>query len=163
MCEQFKLLLPESCQNAIQQENQLHLFTLGAYVLLLGKCCRGWGTQRHRHTSKRHHVGTTTMTDSRDRPITGRHRDGIQATFIKTKPLPVLADNYNMLGGRPGKELAEEEHSPEMRGGRKGTSSRLDIGSFLIGVEVSLRDSEPSWTEGLFGPLTNGRIKGMTI
>lgn len=47
-----------------------------------------------------------------------------------------------------------EGQSPKLRGDRKGT--RLDAGSFLIGVEVSLRNSEPNMTEGLFGPLTNG-------
>ncbi len=42
-----------------------------------------------------------------------------------------------------------------MRGERRG--AKLDVGTFLIGVEVSLRHSEPVDTEGLFGPLTNGK------
>ena len=47
-----------------------------------------------------------------------------------------------------------EGHSPKLRGERRG--ARLDAGSFLIGVEVSLRDCEAEMTQGLFGPLTQG-------
>ena len=38
-------------------------------------------------------------------------------------------------------------------GGRRG---RLDAGSFLVGVELSLRQSHSRTVQGLFGPLTNG-------
>lgn len=47
------------------------------------------------------------------------------------------------------------EDSPQMRGDRRG--ARLDVGTFLMGVEISLRNDNPSLTEGLFGPLTNGK------
>ena len=42
------------------------------------------------------------------------------------------------------------------RARRVAIGGRLDLGSFLVGVEVSLRDSSPQMTAGLFGPLTNG-------
>lgn len=32
----------------------------------------------------------------------------------------------------------------------------FDVGSFLIGIEASLRDLMPEKTNGLIGPLTNG-------
>jgi len=36
------------------------------------------------------------------------------------------------------------------------TTSLFDVGSFLIGTDVSLRQLVPEKTKGLIGPLTNG-------
>ena len=67
----------------------LHFMCLAGFVLLLGRCCRGW------------------------------------------------VPKYNPSKTRPQTNL-------------------FDVGSFLIGVEVSLRQLIPEKTKGLIGPLTNG-------
>ncbi len=175
VCEQFKLLLPESC--SIQSDQQFRLFTLGAYILMLGKCCRGWGLEHHVTRDLR------TATAKGTRRTLGRsgiHRQqedvfALDSTVLPRTPTkfvkPVFPDplqQYKLLGHayRPSMQSQQQQqqqqqpialgegHSPQLRGGRKG--ARLDVGSFLIGVEVSLRDFEPEMTEGIFGPLTNG-------
>ena len=48
-------------------------------------------------------------------------------------------------------------HGSPSRGIRKATiGGKLDLGSFLIGVDISLRDEDPNMTQGLFAPLSNG-------
>ena len=146
ICEQFKLLLPEHCQSSILPEDQFKLFTLGTYILLLAKCCRGWGTERR----------------TWERPIgSSVHRKG-QGSAAHYQVFPDPLQKYKTPGRGRGVSIQPiavgEGHSPKLRGDRRGM--RLDSGSFLVGVEVSLRDCEPDMTEGLFGPLTQGKGEG---
>ena len=71
------------------EDEMLHFMCLAGFVLLLGRCCRGW-TPKYSPCKSR-----------------------LQTTLF-------------------------------------------DVGSFLIGVEVSLRQLVPDKTKGLIGPLTNG-------
>lgn len=73
----------------MEEEEVLQFMCLAGYVLLLGRCCRGWTPKRSPHK------------------------------------------------GHPQTAL-------------------FDVGSFLIGVEVSMRQLVPEKTKGLIGPLTNG-------
>ena len=71
-------------------------------------------------------------------------------------------------GGERGGQLFSEDPLKAYRQGaddsprvvqlrlERRTGGQLDVGSFLIGVEVSLRQHAPALTQGLFGPLTNG-------
>lgn len=85
--------------------------------------------------------------------------DYVMSARLGSKQLfPDPLQRYKVAGRalgqpQPAAVAIGEGHSPKLRGGRR---ARLDVGSFLIGVEVSLRHCEPSLTEGLFGPLTNG-------
>lgn len=165
MCECFQRLLPESCQSSIQSHDQFRLFALGTYLLLLGKCCRGWGMERQVGMARDRPTGT-----ARERIVGSSTRrriaESASRTIADSAPRydyskQVFADplhqQFGLSGGttRVQPIAVGEGHSPKMRGDRRG--ARLDVGSFLIGVEVSLRDSEPSITEGVFGPLTNGK------
>ena len=79
----------------------------------------------------------------------------VQRRTTKSSPDPL--QKYKTPGRRVSIQpiAMGEGHSPKLRGDRRGM--RLDSGSFLVGVEVSLRDCEPNMTEGLFGPLTQGK------
>ena len=41
----FHLAFPEDPQPGVREDDLLCLACLGAYVLLLGRCCRGWGEE----------------------------------------------------------------------------------------------------------------------
>ena len=88
ICANFKSLFSKQVKD-MNHEEVLHFMCLAGFVLLLGRCCRGW--------------------------------------------IP----NYNPNKTRPQTTL-------------------FDVGSFLIGIEVSLRQLIPEKTKGLIGPLTNG-------
>ena len=122
---EFQQSFPEEYLTQVEKRELLGLLCLGAYVLLLGKCCRGWGT------------GERTTRGRTEENEGGGH-------FFSKDPL---------------KEYQQgAEDSPQavrLRLDRK-TGGQLDVGSFLIGVEVSLRQHAPALTQGLFGPLTNG-------
>ena len=94
------------------------------YVLLLGRCCRGWG------------VGETTLKTTE------------QDHFTQ----PVVSDPLQKY------QQGDERRSPHVtRSPIKRRGCKLDVGSFLIGVEISLRQQAPELTQGLFGPLTNSQ------
>ena len=134
MCVAFHLAFPEDPQPGVREDDLLCLACLGAYVLLLGRCCRGWGEE-------------------------GKRRRG------ETPPGPGAAQDplhhYQRLRGglrshdHPG-VVIPQPLSPR-RPRRATMTGRLDLGSFLVGVEVSLRHTHPRLTQGLFGPLTNGQ------
>ena len=124
----FLHLFPEEYLTKIDRKELLGLMCLGAYVLLLGKCCRGWGIGDKCTVSK-----------------------GLDETPDIPGPIPDPLLKYQQIGARHSPVISHEEGSRK-RGGR-----RLDVGSFLIGVEVSIRQMAPELTQGLFGPLSNGK------
>lgn len=138
MCTAFRMALPEEHLTRIKKEEVLSLMCLGAFVLLLGKCCRGWGA------------------DERGR---GEGASGSVHNII-----PPIMNPKQRFTADPLQEYKTEScrrnprtivvPSSSLRRASRG--GRLDLGSFLIGVEVSLRDCIPRETVGLFGPLTNG-------
>ena len=110
-----------------------------------------------RHMTTEHQLRVTTDTEDSS---THRIEEASSADFIPPmKQTQIFADplqKYKSHGRprRPQPVTVASDQFVKPREGRKGT--RLDVGSFLIGVEISLRNCEPSITEGLFGPLTNG-------
>jgi len=92
ICTNFKQLFIEQGIKEIKQDEILHYMCLAGFVLLLGRCCRGWGPK------------------------------------------------YGLHNARP------------------QTANLFDVGSFLIGIEVSLRQLMPEQTKGLIGPLTNSML-----
>ena len=170
VCESFRRALPEECLANIESEETLSLLCLGAFVLMLGRCCRGWGSEE---VSDRERGG-----GERERRDGGRMERGRGDGASRSKLLeesskmlgPVLPDvqkvkryiqdplqPYKHRGGREPCTIVVPGSPRNTKAARKvAMGAQLDLGSFLIGVEVSLRDCEPKKTAGLFGPLTNG-------
>ena len=88
ICANFKCLFLKQSVKDMDPQEILHFMCLAGFVLLLGRCCRGWVPK---YSSNKTHPQTTLF----------------------------------------------------------------DVGSFLIGIEVSLRQLVPEKTKGLIGPLTN--------
>ena len=159
VCNVFSQSFPEEHLTRIKQEELLSLFSLGSFVLLLGKCCRGWGaedsldrvgTNRKNETSKtRLHLHS----ESFKVPVIAEPPSTPQRQLNAPDPL----QKYKSAGeSRRGHTVVVPHRSPA-RGMRKATmGGKLDLGSFLIGVDVSLRDDEPRMAQGLFAPLSNG-------
>eukprot|EP00731_Ephydatia_muelleri_P023922 Em0016g193a len=128
--------LPESYLGSIGNDNLLNLLCLAVYVVLLGRCCRGWGC-------------------SQDTGLEGasKHRDGASNPLGETsEPLSLS----NPAEGAVGQASAGVGNNGVQPGGKRtAMRGQLDLGTFLVGVDVSLRDLFPDLTVGLFGPLTN--------
>ena len=170
MCESFRRTLPEECLTNIESEETLSLLCLGAFVLMLGRCCRGWGDEGR--TDKERGGG------ERERRVGGRMERGRGDGASWSKLLeesskmlgPVFPDvqkakryvqdplqSYKLRGVQEPHTIVVPGSPQNTKAARKvAMGAQLDLGSFLIGVEVSLRDCEPKKTAGLFGPLTNG-------
>lgn len=89
ICSTFRNFFLKQGVKDMEEEGILQFMCLAGFVLLLGRCCRGWTPK---HSPNKSHPQTTLF----------------------------------------------------------------DVGSFLIGVEVSMRQLVPEKTKGLIGPLTNG-------
>jgi hypothetical protein len=118
---------PEEVLVKINKREVLSMVSLGVYSVLLGYCCRGWG-------------------------MGGSSRGGTMTSTDKAPYRPPPAD--------PLLKYDEENFSKSSttlidRRGVKKRGFKLDVGSFLIGVDVSIRDISPDKTQGVFGPLTN--------
>ena len=157
VCRVFYQSFPEEHLGQVKQEELLGLFALGTYVLLLGKCCRGWG-----------------MEDSLSKPVGGGgsvetnrsqlHDESFTTPAIPDPPKPprlVHASDplqkYKSVAESRRQQTIVVPYGSPPRGTRKATiGGKLDLGSFLIGVDISQRDEDPNMTQGLFGPLSNG-------
>lgn len=139
VCSEFQEAFPKEQLALVGERELLCLFCLGAYVLLLARCCRGWGARDDR-------PGREKLSPVEDRASKRR------TSYFREDPLKQYKSN-------PGLVLrcdpAVSESFPR-RFKRTAAGGKLDLGSFLIGVEISLRHSHPLKTMGLFGPLTNG-------
>ena len=157
VCEGVRMTFPEEHQASVKEEELLCLVCLGAYVLLLGRCCRGWGEEvggggRVGKGNAGPGEGSTVAVDSpatqggsrtvRD-PLHHYKMDRGQRSHDPPPAVPVVIP-----------AAALEPSGCRTR--RAAMAGRLDLGSFLVGVEVSLRHSHRKATQGLFGPLTNG-------
>ena len=154
VCASFRASLPEEYLTILGDEDLRRLLCLGAYVLMLGRCCRGWGQQRdegRREEGRREEGRGRLQSDSRGCPVVPRppkpsyHSDPLQRYGAGPRQLPLSP--------------LKRARQAAMGGGR------LDVGTFLVGVEVSGRESTPRATEGLLGPLTNGEwgLHGATV
>ena len=123
----FLQSVPEECLMKIEKRELLGLLCLGAYVLLLGKCCRGWGS------------------NDKSTRLKMEGREGERQVYGEDP----LKDYHQGMEDSP--NTARNRLRMERRGG-----GLLDVGSFLLGVEVSMRQQAPALTQGLFGPLSNG-------
>ena len=162
---EFDRLLPSYCQNSIQQEDQFYLFTLAVYILLLAQSCRGWG--RGADLTCTTSIGADSfVTSAKLGTSVGRlnrldSSDEVQFSTMGLSAVckQVPSDNFEIQGRNVEEERVPlatvGESSPKLIGERR--QDRLDVGTFLVGVEVSHRNGNPSLTEGLFGPLTNGK------
>lgn len=128
-----------------------------AYVLMLGRCCRGWGVEKgvtKRNANPPHMEESSKVTTST-----------VIAEPQKLSPKHPVSDPLRKYKMREDEVHTRPRHTITMpscepvQGGTRQEKMRpgLDLGSFLIGVEMSLRDSEPDMTQGLFGPLSNGK------
>ncbi len=124
------------------------MMCLGAFVLMLGRCCRGWGT-KERVTRERGD---------------GASESKLNCVSAAVSSIPELPRTQHPLVNDPLQQYSSDivrkeamaPNSPGRRMTRKTMmGERLDLGSFLLGVDVSLRDCSPRMTQGLFGPLTN--------
>ena len=155
VCETFKQSLPEDYLSYLKEDELFSLMCLGAYVLMLGKCCRGWGADEGMVRGRGDGASGNLIEDSR--------ADFTTVVSETTNPRPHFPPDplqrYKVSGiSRVPKPVVLTQSSPSaVRNVRRATiTGKLDLGSFLIGMEVSLRHSEPQKTQGLFGPLTNG-------
>ena len=137
----------------IKQEELLSLFCFGTYVLLLGKCCRGWGAEDNSIKDRGGKAGGRLL-----------HNESFKAPVIAEPPkqqrqmhAPDPLQKYKTTGESRRQQTIVVPHGSPPRGTRKATiGGKLDLGSFLIGVDISLREEEPNMTQGLFAPLSNG-------
>lgn len=90
------------------------------YILILGRCCRGWDGNRTSNVA------------------------GPAGPSSRTYLDPLLKF----------KEREETESKEELIKRRRG---KLDTGTFLIGIDVSLRQLSAEKTQGLLAPLTNSK------
>lgn len=129
-----------------------------AYVLMLGRCCRGWGVEKSvtkRSTGSSKVTLSTVIADSARPTQKCPAPDPLRSYKTTTDEVRTV---------RPRNAVTIPHSQPTQGGGVRVTRQEkmrpgLDLGSFLIGVEVSLRDSEPDMTQGLFGPLSNGKCR----
>lgn len=139
VCVRLRESLSEQLEgHGVREEDWLSLVCLACYVLLLGRCCRGWGEEERR---KREAEGATPPPQP-PRAV----RDPLQ--------------QYKRNGGPLQQAVvipAPDASSPQ-RSRRARMGGRLDLGSFLVGVEVSLRQTNSRHTRGLFGPLSYGEL-----
>ena len=78
--------------------------------------------------------------------------DGCSGFFNLSKT-NVGPDSSKQVSGGP---LQNSTLRPRVKTAKPTNRGKLDLGSFLIGIELSMRDIDPENMEGLFGPLTNG-------
>ena len=156
VCRVFCQSFPEEHLDRVKQEELLFLFSLGTYVLLLGKCCRGWGADDSLVGNER--KGNKAIVTSQ------LHNESFRAPVI-AKPhtpqrqlhTPDPLQKYKSAGESRRQPTILVPHGSPGGGARRATiGGKLDLGSFLIGVDVSTRDEDPNMTQGLFAPLTNG-------
>ncbi len=154
MCDCFKQSLPEEYLKVLNEDEILSLMCLGAYALMLGKCCRGWGLEEG---LAKEQIDPQPLTDDSAANFTTVVSDNDrQKQHFPPDPL----QRYKMAGSSRGhKPVVISQSSPGvLRYNKRGAlNGRLDLGSFLIGIEASTRHCEPLSTQGLFGPLTNGK------
>ena len=157
----FYQSFPEEHLGQVKQEELLGLFALGTYVLLLGKCCRGWGTEDLPSKSVSSGEGGQNRSQL--------HNESFTTPVIANPPnMPVRLvhasdplQKYKSAAECRRQQTVIVPYGSPPRGVRKANiGGKLDLGSFLIGVDISLRDEDPNMTQGLFAPLSNGtRVK----
>ena len=155
----FSQSFPEEQLGRIKQEELLSLFSLGTYVLLLGKCCRGWGADDTSDGGKRTRGNVGSKTELHDESFRAPVIAEPPSTPQRQVHAPDPLQKYKSVGESRRQRTIVVPHGSPARGVRKATiGGKLDLGSFLIGVDVSLREEEPSMTQGLFAPLSNGTL-----
>ena len=157
VCKVFRQSFPEEHLGRIRQEELLYLFSLGTYVLLLGKCCRGWGADESL-------VGNEKRRGDLEATATSQFQNDFRAAIIAKSSTPQRQPHvsdplqkYKSAGDSKRQQTIIVPYGSPGRGHRRTTiGGKLDLGSFLIGVEISLRNDDPNMMQGLFAPLTNG-------
>ena len=154
VCDKFKQSLPEQYLHLLKEEETLSLLCLGAFALMLGKCCRGWGMKVQGSGASE-----TLLTDDSRADVTT-----VVSETVKQRQQHFPHDplqRYKIAGSsrahKPVVVLTQRSPGAIRHDNRGSITGHLDLGSFLIGLDVSLRHSEPQQTQGLFGPLSNGR------
>ena len=151
VCSNFRMSLPEEHLTCIKEEEVLSMMCFGAFVLMLGKCCRGWGSDEQRARGRGDGASDSVLHENSTKA--GLTPATPQSTKPKKRFISDPLQQYKMDSRCPRTIVVPS--SPLRRASRAMVGGRLDLGSFLIGVEVSLRDCIPRETVGLFGPLTN--------
>ena len=166
----FQQSFPEEHLGQVKQEELLSLFALGTYVLLLGKCCRGWGTDdslsKPSDGAGRKEEGGGVETNLRSQ----LHNDSFASPVMADAPKQPRLRMHTSDPLQKYKSVAESRRQQTIvvpygsppRGVRKANiGGKLDLGSFLIGVDISLREEDPNMTQGLFAPLSNGEYASL--
>lgn len=155
VCAAVRMAFPEEHQTSVKEEELLCLVSLGTYVLLLAKCCRGWGEEKGGGRER----GRDDVIN--EKPLTNSNSES-PLEMVRPRMVRDPLHQYKR-NGAPRQHISTAvvlpvppETSP-CRSRRARMVGRLDLGSFLIGIEVSLRHSHPRPSQGLFGPLSNGR------
>ena len=161
----FYQSFPEEHLGQVEQEDLLSLFALGTYVLLLGKCCRGWGTEDS--LSGKPGDGGSGRGEKRATTDWSQLHDESFTTPVMADPpkpprlvhAPDPLQKYKSVAESRRQQTVVVPYGSPPRGVRKANiGDKLDLGSFLIGVDISLRDEDPNMTQGLFAPLSNGTV-----
>ena len=139
MCATLRGSVPGSSIASIPEQHLVQIFCLSAFTLMLGRCCRGWG---------------------KDEKVANQLRgqaDGCSGCFQNQEgsSTRVPAVTHNVRGVTQQSAEGRAQHRPKTAH-RSMAGGKLDLGSFLIGVEVSGRDLDPERMAGVFGPFTNG-------
>ena len=139
VCAALKTSVPGSSIASIPEQQLMKVFCLSAFTIVLGRCCRGWG---------------------KNEKVADRLRgqaDGCSGCFQAqdVSSTKVLAAAHNVWGTAQQSVERRIQHRPKTAH-RSIAGGKLDLGSFLIGVEVSGRDLDPERMAGVFGPFTNG-------
>ena len=129
----LKESIPRECLDLLSKRNMMQVFSLSIYVLMLGKCCRNWSSEEKLANQLRGEADGCSS-----------FFQGSDASVRKLKPEPTIECQ---------KSYTVKDMKQSIFGGK------LDLGTFLVGVEISLRDLDSESKGGVFGPLTNGTLK----
>ena len=137
VCEALKASSPSSTISNIPEQQLMKIFCLSAFTVMLGRCCRGWG---------------------KDEVVANQLRgqaDGCSGCFLPQEGSSTKVPTVTQLVRGRTQQPVQGQCRPKTAH-RSMTGGRLDLGSFLIGVEITARDLDPDRMAGVFGPLTNG-------
>lgn len=137
MCAALKASIPDGSISNIPARRLMKIFCLSAFTVMLGRCCKGWG---------------------KDELVANQLRgqaDGCSGCFLPQEGSSTKVPTVTQLVRGITQQPVEGQCRPKTAH-RSMTGGKLDLGSFLIGVEISARDLDPERMAGVFGPLTNG-------
>lgn len=139
VCVALRASVPGGSISSIPAQHLTKIFCLSAFTVMLGRCCRGWG---------------------KDEKVANQLRgqaDGCSGCFQPQEGTSTKVPAVTHLVQSTTQQSVEGRIQCRPKTAfRSMTGGKLDLGSFLIGVELSGRDLDPERMAGVFGPFTNG-------